>query len=294
MKLGLLTTLIGALGMSGVIAGEYCPPVSEKCPIECAPDSNGELTIGYHTDYILHGVRLLRDNITADVNYTFDSLPVPVTLGVTQITGLGSDAINGADESDIYGAIELPSVMGLTTTVGYIHRFFPTLRTPTNGLADSRGEAWLKIEKDLGCGINVYYRRGYDFNMPSGASTLTGNTQDEGAWIHTLGAEKDICLTDAIGLSLAAGVLYTDNYYPGASTAFVDGTVDHQRASGWNSYFIKASLPIALGCNATLVPYVGYNGTPDTWLADGVDVNPFDGNNANDVFHGGVSLTVEF
>ncbi|MDF1811103.1 MAG: hypothetical protein P1V20_02785 [Verrucomicrobiales bacterium] len=300
MKLPLLlTTLIGALTVNGAIGGTYCPPVSPKCPVECCPDSNGEISIGYHSDYILHGVRFMRDNITADVNYTFHSLPVPITLGARQITGLSSSNQNGAnfDESDIYATVQLPGVFGFETSVGYIHRFFPNLRPPTganqaNNVGDSRGELWLLIERELFCGVSAYYRRGYDNHMPSAMAPLNGNTDDAGAWIHELGLEKSLCLTDCVGLDLSAGVLYTDNYWPSPITAARDGALDRVNSSGWNSYYLKASLPIVINCNATLVPYLGYNGTPDSWMADGVDL--IGGGNANDIFHGGVSLKVSF
>ena len=49
---------------------------------------------------------------------------------------------------------------------------------------------------------------------------------------------------------------------------------------------------ISLNCRATLSPYLGYNGAPDTWIADGVDT--LGGGSNNDALHGGVSLKVTF
>jgi hypothetical protein len=307
MKLKLLlTTFLGAVAVNGAVAGDsYCPPAKAKCPVECCPDSNGQVSIGYHSDYILYGVRHLRDNVTADVNYTFDCLPLPVTIGATQITGLGSIAANGNwDESDLYASVELPGLCGFSTSIGYIHRIYPNLRPPTNAnqagnWGDSRGEFWVQIERELICGVNAYYRRAHDFQMPSAFFPLNGNNSDEGAWAHTLGLEKSFCITDCVGLDLTGGVIYTDNYWPAAITGIPvanggDGTIDRRRSSGWNNYYIKATLPIVLNCNATLLPYIGYNGSPDSWLADGVDLLPGGGNNSNDILHGGVSLKVSF
>ncbi len=300
MKLNtLLAALIGAIAINGVVAGDCYAPTSGKCPVECSPDAKGHISIGYDSDYILYGVRHLRDNVWADVNYTFDGLPVPVTVGARQITGLGSTADNNWDESDLYASVELPSFFGFTSTIGYIHRFYPNLRGPsgTNNaatLGDSRGELWFQLDRELFCGVNAFYRRAYDRNMPSALSPLHGNTEDNGAWVHTLGLEKSFCITDNIGLDLSGGVLYSDNYWPATITQRFDNTLDHDRSSGWNSYYIRAALPIALGCKATLTPYVRYNGSPDSWLADGVDLLPTNGNNANDIFSGGVSVTVDF
>ncbi|MEO0414202.1 MAG: hypothetical protein AAF226_04520, partial [Verrucomicrobiota bacterium] len=70
------------------------------------------------------------------------------------------------------------------------------------------------------------------------------------------------------------------------------------RSSGWNNYYLRAALPIALNCRATVTPYIAYNGTPDTWIADGIN-NAVGypaglGNGGNDAIHGGVSLSVDF
>ena len=85
MKKVILVALFGALTLS-VNAGDWSgkAPVSgknPKGPVGC-PDTNGEVTVGYMTDYLLHGFRLNRDTVWLDANYTFDSL-VPITIGVT-------------------------------------------------------------------------------------------------------------------------------------------------------------------------------------------------------------------
>ena len=41
------------------------------------------------------------------------------------------------------------------------------------------------------------------------------------------------------------------------------------KTSGWDDYYQGAELSIALNCRATVTPYIGYNGTPDTW---GIDI----------------------
>ena len=304
MKLKLLlTTLLGAITLNGAIAGEYCAPKSAKCPVDCCPDSNGNISVGYHSDYILHGVRHMRDNILADVNYTFECLPLPVTIGAshrTSLSSLNNNFLNG-DESDVYVSVGLPGIFGFDTSAGYIHRFHPNERSVGAQQGDSRGEAWIKIERELFCGLNFSYVRSYDRSSPSALLPLTANNQDEGSWIHDIGLNKSFCISDCIGLDLSGGVLYTDNRWPADTTAaFVrsggnsgDNNLDRRRSSGWNSYYIKAALPISISCNATLIPYIGYNGSPDSWIADGVDLLS-DGNNSNDIFHGGVTLSVDF
>ncbi|MCH1409226.1 MAG: hypothetical protein L7V87_09360, partial [Verrucomicrobiales bacterium] len=60
---------------------------------------------------------------------------------------------------------------------------------------------------------------------------------------------------------------------------------------GWNHYYVSAALPIELNCRATLTPYVGYNGGPGGYIADGINGGL---QNQSDILHGGVSLSVSF
>lgn len=288
----LLATLVGAVAINGATAGEWCAPAPDKCPVECCPDSAGSISIGYDTDYIFYGVRLARDNIWADVNYTFDQLPVPVTIGVWHLTSLSSTpnglgAGNGGDETDLYASIALPSVMGLDLNLGYTHYMFSNLRAPGGPVGDSTGEVSLGVSTEIMDGISLGYRVAYDFNQASATAPAAGarSTQD-GAWIHTLSVGGTFDVTDCIGLALEAGVLYTDNYWTNIA--------GNTRDSGWNNYYVKAGLAIPISCNATLTPYIGYSGSPDTWVADGTNGIGSANLNANDVFHWGVSLGVDF
>ena len=97
-------------------------------------------------------------------------------------------------------------------------------------------------------------------------------------WYHQAGIEKSFGLTDSVSLVLGAGVGYSDGYFGG---------------SGWNHYYATASLPIALNCRTTLTPYIGYNGAPDTWIADGITIGSV-GVAQSDILHGGVTLSVSF
>lgn len=286
-----LTFLIGvtAFVTSVAQAGEYCATDAGKCVVDSCPPG-GCLSFGYDTDYIFYGVRRARDVVWTDVNYTFDKMPFPVTVGAYHLTSLNSSNTHG-DESRIYAKVKLNEFYGIRTSAGYIHYFYPTQRGPGGPTGDSLSEVWMKIEKEI-MGVNVFYRRAYDKQSPAAlAGGFTNNNTDRGAWVHMLGVEKCLELTDGVGLNLGAGVLYTDNYWPADTTAFVDGNRDRQSSTGWNSYYLRAAFPIALGCRATVTPYIGYNGAPDSWIADGVQAF---GGSGTDIFHGGVSLSVKF
>ena len=299
----LLATIISAVALQGVIAGEWCPPACEdKCPVECCPDQNGSVSVGYETDYIFYGVRLARDSVWADVNYTFDICCLPVTIGAWHLSSLGSGLPNAdgfGDETDLYVNVGLPSICGFDLNLGYTHYMYPTTRLPQGAagplVGDSTNELSLTISREIWCGLNLTYRAAHDFNMPSAGSTGVEpqNNTDDGAWVQTIGLDKTFDINDCIALDLSAGVLHTDNYWTNLQNAQAGNT----RNSGWNSYYIQAALPVSIGCNATLTPYVGYNGSPDGWITDGLNGINHPGNtgaNANDVLHGGVSISVGF
>lgn len=296
----LLTTLVGAVALNGAVAGEWCPPAPAKCPVECCDDTNGTVGISYGSDFIFRGVRYARDFVGAHASYTIDNCVLPVTLGVNHITSLASNnAVNrlggpsaGGDQTNLFAAAALPSIAGFDLGLRYDHFLYPNWRQPSgaNNFGDSHGALGLTVSREIFCGVVAAYTAQHDFNSPSAqlfpaGAGFTNSNADNGAWIHTLDLSKSFCITDCLSLDLNGGVLYTDNQWINGSGS--------QRSAGWNSYYIQAALPIAVGNCGTLSPYIGYNGTPDGWLADGV-YNGIPGANANDVFHGGVRFLVNF
>lgn len=267
--IGALTCIVNAGDWSGKAPIDDKNP---KAPIGC-PDTNGEVTVGYMTDYLLHGFRMDRDTVWLDVNYTFDGI-VPVTIGVTHFDGINGFAtgplfgtlvqgLGSIDETDVYAAVALPDVGGFSASLTYTHRFLnPSFPFPTsrNG---SFGELSLQLRRDIGFADLIL---GTAYGINSSAAFGTGG----GGWYHNAGLEKAIGITDSVSLVLGAGVGYHDGYF--------------YNNSGWSNYYLSAALPIQLNCSATLTPYLGYNGVQQ-W-----DQYDFQG----DVLHAGVSLTVSF
>jgi hypothetical protein len=145
------------------------------------------------------------------------------------------------------------------------------------------GEANLGISRSLGF-VDLAYGANYAFG---GGNTTSG-------WYHQFGLERTFGITDTVSLVLGAGVGYSDGYFAGRLRA---------RNSGWNHYYLTASLPIELNCRATLTPYIGFSGSPSTWIAGSEDFNPnrrqqIQGATPTtaqgDILHGGVSLSVSF
>ena len=296
----IFAALIGALALQTTFAGEYCAPepAPAKCPVDdCCPDIGGNIRVGYDSDYVFKGVRRARDVVWGDVNYTFENIALTPTIGVFHLSSLssplpaGSD--NWGDETNLYAGIALPSSFGIDARIDYRYFLFPTQRTPAGPMrvGDSLHQVSISVGREIFAGLYASYTR--DF--------LFGGHGDRG-FMHTIQLEKTFDISNCIALDLAGGALYNDNYfsYTQGGLPLWNGNTHPGNVgndSGWHSYFIRAALPIALNCRATVTPYLQYNGTPDGWTADGLMNGnpPMSANtNFNDVFFGGISLSVDF
>lgn len=287
MKIKAIMALLAGAFVSSAFAGEWCPPECEaKCPVECC-ESSGSVSVGYDTAYIWKGVRWANDSVWADANYTFDSLPLSPNIGVWHLSSLGSGAPSSdayGDEFNLYAGVTLPSICGFDSGLGYTWYAFPTTRLPSGSPAnggDSLSSLTFSVSRELFCGVSLDYAVDYFMGNGGNAGVDNGLTN----FFHTIGLGKSIDINDCMAIDLAGFVTYNDGLWSGTGTA--------NTGSGWNSYNLSASLPIALNACATLTPYVSYNGTPDGWVADGLN-GGIPGGNANDVFYGGVSLSVGF
>ena len=263
MKKAILVATIGAITL-GVNAGDWGKAPVGKAPIEECVDLGGEISVGYDTDYVFYGVRFARDSVWTDVNYTFDNLAIPVTVGAWYLNGINGGG-SGYDELDLYVDLALGTFAGFDVTAGYTHFAFPEFRSNVSNTG-GYGEADLSLSRSLGF-VDLTFGSVFAFG---GGGTSRG-------WYHELGLEKSFELTDSISFVLGGGVAYSDGYFGG---------------SGWNHYFASASLPIALNCRTTLTPYIGYLGATDGMIVDGINVGV--GGPQSDILHGGVSLTVSF
>ena len=245
-------------------------PIPAKAPVieECL-DIGGEISAGYMSDYILHGLRVNRDSVWADVNYSFDSM-VPLTLGVTHISGIANKfpyiAIGPVDETDVYLRADVGEYAGFEVGLSYTHRFIHFTGAP--GLNGSYGDVGIEIRRDLGFADFVFGST-VGINSRNGFFAAGGGS----GWVHRAGLEKEIALCDVASLVVSGGVGYHDGYYFN-----VPGTHD------WSHYYINAAIPIELNCRATLTPYLGYQGVQQwgVFFPQG------------DALHAGVSLNVNF
>ena len=285
MKKAILVATIGAMTL-GVNAGDWGKAPVDKTPIVECVDIGGEVSVGYMSDFIFYGVQKAGDSVWTDVNYTFDGLAVPITIGAWYLNGINDDspvrnvgAGAGFDQLDLYVSAALGTFAGFDVALGYTHYIFPEIRGQVANRGVGYGEIGLDIARDLG-----FATLAFEANKAFGG----GGTAD--GYYYQLGLEKSFGLTDNISLVLGAGVGYSDNYFTNVRNQVGNNLGGD---SGWNHYYVTASLPIVLNCRTTLTPYVGYNGAPDTWIADGI-VDPAVGVAQSDILHGGVTLSVTF
>lgn len=256
MKKAILVATIGAMTL-GVNAGDWGKAPVGKAPIEECVDLGGQISAGYMSDYIFYGARFAGDSAWTDVNYTFDNLAVPITVGAWYLNGIADNLPGGGyDELDLYVSAALGTFAGFDVAVGYTHYIFPEFRSNVTASEGGYGELGLDITRSLGF---------VDF----AAQTNYAMGDVFSGWYHQVGVEKTFGLTDNIGLVVGVGVGYSDGYFGD---------------SGWNHYYATASLPIELNCRTTLTPYVGWNGSPTGYVTDF----------QNDILHGGVTLSVSF
>jgi hypothetical protein len=209
---------------------------------------------------MFYGARFARDSVWTDVNYTFDDLRIPITIGAWYLNAIAAPA--NYDELDLYISVELGTFASFDTSLAYTHFFVP--EQPATG---STGEVSLDVGRSLGF---------VDFNGRIVYLFAGGATASGGGFYYEAGVEKAFSICEFASLVVGAGVAYSDNYFFGFAGD-----------SGWNHYYATASLPIILNCRTTLTPYIGFNGSPNTWVIDNQAIQ-------SDVLHGGISLTVSF
>lgn len=275
MKKAILVATIGAMTL-GVNAGDWGKAPVDKTPIEECVDLGGEISAGYMSDYIFYGVRFAGDSAWTDVNYTFDGLAVPITVGAWYLNGINEDGLGAVgaagayDELDLYVSAAVGTFAGFDVAIGYTHFIFPEARgNVPGGTTSGYGEAGIDITRSLGF-VDLAYQTNYAFGGFANG------------WYHQIGVEKSFGLTDSISLVLGVGIGYSDNYFSALTP----------NDSDWNHYYATASLPIQLNCRTTLTPYIGYNGSPNGFVTDGV--NPTLVDPQSDILHGGVTLSVSF
>lgn len=289
MKVATILSLVA--GASGsVIGGDWGKAPVDRVPyVEECLDLNAEIGLGYHSDYIYKGYLFGGDTVSGHVGYTFEGLFTTIHLGIAYANVVSENTFPNVANDELALSVrgDLPSVAGVDAALSYTYRSYP--EAPNSVFWPSgHGEVGLHLSRDLSLAV-LKFDLFYNSALPNGwnGTIPTLGNQESGAWFWDLGLERALSLK-GLDVVLAGGVAYADNYWGQAPNAQSGG-----RSSGWNHYYLRASVPVELNCRTTLEPYIGYSGAPDGWLMDGA---PDWANRQaqSDVLHGGLNLSVSF
>ena len=260
-----------------------------KSPIEECVDLGAGVSVGYETHYLYKGYLFGEDAVTTGVYYNVPGLALPVTFSANYANVVAGNFLSNATNDDLSFAVRmgLPTFAGIDVSLSYVYHMY--LEDPRTRLyPSSQGEIGLHLSRDLQLAL-LKFDLFYNNSAPNAWNGMIpgGANNDNGAWYWDLGLEREFDVLGQ-GLVLGGGVAYADNYWGRGPNVSSGG-----RSSGWNHYYLRASLPIELSCRATLTPYVGFVGAPDTWLMDGMP-NWLGLSGQSDILHGGVNLNVAF
>lgn len=285
-------TILGFfLGGPGMLpAGDWGKAPVDKVPVEECLDLGGNVSVGYHSHYLYKGYVFGEDSVSGHVDYTFDQLAIPLTLGVDYVNVVSGNRLTQITNDDLAVSLSagLPSFAGIDASLSYTYHFYP--ESPNQPLWPSgNGEFGLHLSRDFQIAV-LKYDLVYNHSLPNAwnGAIPTPLNEDRGAWYWDLGLEREFVLCDEASLVFGIGVAYADNYW-GTAPRLENGG----RTSGWNHYYATLSVPMTLNCRTTLTPYVSYVGAPDSWLLDGAP-RWQDLQGQSDALVGGVVLSVSF
>jgi hypothetical protein len=288
--------LLSAAITSAALGGDWGKTSVDQTPIEERVDLGGVIEAGYHSDYLYKGYRFGRDSVSGSVDYNYEGLALPLTVGVDHVNVISGNRLTNIVNGDLSLSLAagLPSVAGIDASLSYVHHFYT--EDPNTALwPSSNGEIGLHLAKDLSLAV-LKFDLFHNLDLPNAwnGTLPAAPNSDSGAWFWNLGLERSL---EILGqqLVLGGGVAYADNYW-GAAPNLQNGG----RSSGWNHYYLRASLPVELNCRTVITPYLGYTGAPDSWLLDGAPYwGGFSGqwggfSGQSDILHGGVTVSVSF
>jgi hypothetical protein len=268
-KVGALAA-VSAVSISYAVAGPSDPapaPAQEMGSIPPPPPSGGSggywdsvgasISVGYDTDYIFRGYDLGHDHVWTALDL---SIPLGDTIEASIGTWYTSAFNDGENEIDVYASLAFDmGTWGLE--VGYTHYSYPNgiLGNGNGSNGGETNEAYVSAGTTLGP-VDVALAYYYDFDLEISYIEATAGTS--------------IPVSSNVSLDPSVGISYAD----------IDDAPAGIEDSGFNHFFAKLEMPIALTPSATLTPYIAASVAQD--VADSVG--------EGDYFWGGIALSVDF
>ena len=219
-----------------------------------------ELYTGYHSIYEFRGVDFGDDlaDVGLDLNYE-------LAEGLSLNGGLWYASNDAGDELDVY--IGLTKSLGdFDISLGYTQYYFPEA-----GELDT-GEIFVGVSTELECGLGLALTYYEDIDVIDG-----GYLEFEAA--------KSFELSECIVVDVAAGAAWSYDYNSDSASTDEDNLIP---LDGFNHWYISAAVPFELKEDVTLTPYIKY-------VDASSDLNnDFDAIESDDLFYGGVTLSIAF
>jgi len=215
----------GFLGTAGLLLPS--PTNAETGPILSDPRSavapDGEVSLGYETDYIFRGV-----TFGTDAPWASGAVNLPVGDGGIMSLDLGAWYINPTqgnppfDELDLFTFLNF-TVLGLDASFGGTYYLY-------SEEDEHSAELSLGLSKDLRL-AELGFFAAHDFVR-------------FGGWYGEARALRTVPLGDDLDLNLGTGLGFTDGYFPN---------------DGWNHAYVRAGLGWYLSPTVTVNAYLGGN-----------------------------------
>ena len=246
-----LSLLGGALVSGSAFAGEVAPIAYNP-----APSFEGDISVGYHSDYIFRGAQLGTDMFTSAVNVSKSAWGLDFTAGAWY----GSFESAGANVDELDLTFGVSKDLGFARfNTGYIH-----YNTDTGSANSELSEIYVGFSKDLCYGISSSLTY---FIETSGE--LSSDEGDNDGYTQLSLAKSDLFLE---GLTLSNDLGYLVE----------KGQLNHNTTT--------LGYDFALTDTATITPYIAYTWELDDLEGDGTRGSGMEQNR----LHGGVALTVSF
>lgn len=229
-----------ALAAGSAFAGSTVAPTSAPAPASCDAAFQGDLHIGYNSDYIFRGTDLGDGMSEAGIDLSYEAAGLNFSGGLWYAS-VENSAIGNLvpfatipdhyDELDVYG--EVSKDFGFATAfAGYIWYHYQNTDFqvgPFNGkLIDDAQEVYFGLSRELVWGIN-------------GSLTYFWDVETDNSGYTELGLEKKIEFTPCISLDLGSKLGYLAE----------EGELSHLTTSAAVNFKVKDTF--------TISPYVAYS-----------------------------------
>ena len=237
-----------------MIGGSMLAAVSASAELET------EIHAGYHSIYEFRGVDLGDDLYEAGIDVSYElSEGLSLSGGVWYADSGGNSGVSAFDELDLY--VGLTKTIGaFDVSVGYTYYVYP------GDSGSNTDEVYLGVSHELACGLGLSLTYFEDIG------------ELNGGYLEFV-TSKSYVISECVNLDLAAGAAWSFDY---------NSNVDGSDLDGFNHWYVGASVPWEFRNDVTLTPYLKFV------VADNDLANSDEADGNDDLFYGGITLTVAF